>query len=258
MISICLGIPTYGSQKAAWWQPLITEAANLYKYGIQIDQAIGRGGMMTDVARNHIADEFLKTNSEWLFWIDDDNPITAGTIHRLLESHKTIVTGVYVKRDKKAEPLLYLKLPNNTYQVLTDYRRGEILPIDAAGMGCCLVHRSVFEDIQNNYRVLGRRSGGIMTVNKDSIKGDIFKDASDDTDGQVIDGVYHERLFIIDRETKFPFFMLEYGRTEDYGFYEKAAAMGHKLWADTSVEAGHIGDRVYTPADHREEKQRGR
>lgn len=232
-------------------------AANLHNEGVEIEKIIGVGGMMTDVARNHIVDDFLKTKSEYLFWLDDDNPMVKGAVSRMIATRKTLITGVYVKRNKDAEPLLYTRLPNGDYSVITEYTRGEIIPVDSAGMGHCLCHRSVFEDIQKNFRVLKRIDGGIITVHKDNIVGDIFKDARDDNDGKVIGGVLQDRIYIDENEPVFPFFMLAYGRSEDYGFYEKSAASGHFLWADTSIEVGHLGTKKYTPADWRKAKERG-
>jgi hypothetical protein len=207
--------------------------------------------MMTDMARNEVVNRFLATEAEWLQWIDADNTVSVGMIRRLLDTKKSLVTGVYVKRDEKnPEPILYLSGNDGMYQNLTTWRRGEILPIDAAGLGGCLVHRSVFDDVKKNYRILERVNGGIVVVHKDDIDGDIF-DESKNTDGKVIEGSYHDRLQIPKHKHTFPYFMIEYARTEDYGFFERARRVGHSLWADTSVELGHVGKHIHKPEDWR-------
>lgn len=256
MDRVCFGIPYYGTQTAEWWNPLVSEAARLYADGIELEHVISIGGMMTDSARNHIVKEFLETKADWLQWIDADNTPPLGMVRRLLNTGKTVVTGVYVKRGANPEPLLFHRTPTGMYQVMEHWRVGEILPIDAAGLGGTLVHRSVFEAIERDYRALEKVNGGLTIVHKDDIWGDVF-DSTAETDGKVVEGVYHERLRQPMHKHVFPYFMTEYCRTEDYGFFERCARVGHPLWVDTSVELGHVGTHVNKPKDWRE-KQKGK
>jgi hypothetical protein len=253
MEKVCIGVPYYGMQTPEWWNPLVAEAARLSKDGIELIAPIAIGSMATDKNRNAIVENFEKLDADWLMWVDADNPPPSGIIKRLLSTHKSLVTGVYVKRGDNPEPIMYYKTPDGMYQPIEEWTVGEIMPIDSAGLGGCLCHRSVFEDIKKNYRVLERTNGGIVTVHKDTIVGDIF-DTSLETDGKVVDGVLQERLRIPKYKHAFPYFMLQYGRTEDYDFFEKAASVGHQLWADTSVEIGHVGVHISRPADWRKKK----
>ncbi len=251
MIKVAFGIPAYGAQGKNWWGPLVESVSVLHAQGIELVNIPPFESMMVDISRNHIVDTFLKSDAEWLKWIDADNVETMGSLRRLLDTQKTLVTGVYVKRKmEKPEPLVYLRTESGRYNILENFTPGEILPIDAAGMGACLVHRSVFEDIRKNYRMLDLASGGIRVFHKDDIQGDIFDHTSDDNDGKVIDGVHHQRVRMSSVEV-FAYFILGDGRTEDYGFFECAKRSGHQLWADTSVEAGHIGEYIHKPKDWR-------
>jgi hypothetical protein len=253
MDRVSLGIPAYGRQSKDWWGPLVRQAADLHKQGIELVDIHVTGSMMTDQARNHIVDDFLNTDAEWLRWLDADNVDKLGSIRRLLDTRKTLVSGIYTKRNDSGEPIAYFATEEG-YQHLGDYNPGEIIPIEAAGMGGCLVHRSVFEDILASYRMFNLIGGGVVTVHKDDIQGDVFNDALAESDGKAVDGVLHLRLRQMKMRRPFAFFMLGFGRTEDYGFFEMAARVGHKLWLDTGVEIGHIGERTYTPADARERK----
>jgi hypothetical protein len=252
MDRVSLGIPVYGSQTKDWWGPLVKQTGELYKQNIELAEVFVSSSMMTDVNRNHIVDDFLKTDVEWLRWLDADNVDKIGALRRLLDTRKTLVTGLYTKRNEKGGAVAYFKTPDGMYSEVSGHTPGEIFPIDAAGMGACLVHRSVFEDIQKNYFMFDMAGGGILTVHKDDIEGDVFDDALADYDNKLIEGTYHLRLRQPRKKKPFPFFMIGFGRTEDYGFFEMAARSGHKLWLDTGVEVGHIGDKVYTPADVRE------
>jgi hypothetical protein len=250
MIRVAYGIPAYGRQSKDWWGPLVKQAAELHKDGIELVDLHVTASMMTDQARNHIVDDFLKSDAEWLRWLDADNTDKVGHVRRLLDTQKTLVSGIYTKRNETGDPIAYFATEEG-YQHIGSYTPGEIIPIEAAGMGGCLVHRSVFEDIQANYRMFNLIGGGVVTIHKDDILGDVFDGDAADTDGKVVAGALHLRL----RQTKikrpFAFFMLQFGRTEDYGFFEMAARSGHKLWLDTSVELGHIGEKTYTPAEVR-------
>jgi hypothetical protein len=250
MDRVSLGIPAYGRQSKDWWGPLVRQAAELYKQQIELVNVHVTGSMMTDQARNHIVADFLKTDAEWLRFLDADNVDKMGSIRRLLDTRKTLVTGIYTKRNESGEPIAYFATEEG-YQHVGQYNPGEIIPIEAAGMGGLLVHRSVFGDIQANYRMFNLIGGGVVTVHKDDIQGDVFDDDLSETDGKVVDGVLHQRLRQMKLTRPFAFFMLQFGRTEDYGFFEMAARSGHKLWLDTGVEIGHIGEHTYKPADVR-------
>lgn len=252
MDRVSFGIPAYGKQSKDWWGPLVRQAAELYKQNIELVDLHIVSSMMTDVARNHIVEDFLKTDAEWLRWLDADNVDKLGSVRRLLDTQKTLVTGIYTKRNESGDMVAYFATGEGEYEPVNGYTPGEIFPIDSAGMGGCLVHRSVFEDIQRNYFMLDMSIGGVITVHKDDMQGDVFDDAITDYDNQLIGGLYHLRLRQPRKKKPFPFFMLGFGRTEDYGFFEMAARSGHKLWLDTGVEVGHIGEKVYTPADARE------
>jgi hypothetical protein len=255
MDRVSYGIPAYGMQSPNWWAPFVAQAAGLFRYDIELVRVHVAMGMMTDLSRNTIVDQFLKSDVEWLRWLDADNVDKAGSLRRLLDCRKTLVTGLYTKRDESLEPHAYFRT-EDSYERIADYTPGEIIPIEAAGMGGCLVHRSVFEDILKNYRVFNMLGGGVFTIHKDDIHGDVFDESVDELDGKLVDGVLHLRA----RQTKikrpFPFFILADGRTEDYGFFEMAARSGHKLWLDSGVEISHLGEKSYSPAQAREKEIR--
>jgi len=252
MDKVAVGVPVYADQSSQWWGPLVMQAANFHYQNIELVDVIPLRGMMVDVQRNYIVDDFLSTDAEWLRWLDADNVDKIGSIRRQLDTQKTLVTGLYMKRNDKGEPLAYFSTHDGEYTPAGNFHPGEIIPIDAAGMGGCLVHRSVFEDIKKNFRMFDMARGGIITVHKDDIQGDVFDDAMDVTDERVVDGTYRLRLRQPKKKKPFAFFVLGFGRTEDYGFFEMAKRAGHQLWLDTGVEIGHIGEHNFTPEEVRQ------
>lgn len=250
MDKVFIGIPCFGTQPRSFWQPLARECGNLYKHNIELIDLYVAESMMTDTNRNYIVHQFLKSSADWLKWLDADNVDHLYSIRRLLDTQKTLVSGIYTMRQEKAEPVAYIKNNEGEYQPLDGFRPGEIIPIDAAGMGGVLCHRSVFEDIAKTYRMLDQvPAGGVTLVHKDDIIGDIFDGATDETDWKVVDGVQRRRLRIPQKEKPFCYFLMKDVRTEDLGFFECAARSGHQAWIDTGTPIGHIGSKTYNIGD---------
>lgn len=260
MDKLCIGIPTYGTQPPEWSIPLMRHIYELKRQNIELisPYIIDASSMAADYNRNDIVARFLNTDAEWLMWVDADNTPPMGSFRRLLDTGKKLVTGIYVGRNEEARPIAYLQRADGSYENLSGWTRGEIIPIDSAGMGALLSHRSVYEDIRKEYRAMFRSSGGITAIHKDDISGDVFDNVTNENDGKVIDGVLHERLYMHRGKINFPFFGLEFGRTEDYWFYERAKRAGHELWLDTSVEVGHIMVAQNKPEHFRARKKAGK
>lgn len=260
MEKVIFGIAAYGTQPAGWWSKLLTTATTLEKYDIQYLGTLIGASMSADNNRNQIVQSFLKTDAEWLYWIDTDNPPPLGAIRRLLDTGKKLVTGLYFLKDAPYTPVMYLKNDQNLYNPCMNWNRGEILPIDSAGMGALLSHRSVFEDIQAQCTVVQRWDGGQFAIHKNDIVGSLPERVNAGKRPKIINGRYSETVCKPQLTVKpFPWFALEYGRTEDHYFFELAARCGHELWVDTSIEVPHMGGREVTGEHYRtwkEEHQR--
>jgi hypothetical protein len=213
--------------------------------------------MTADHSRNLIAGEFLKSKSEWLFWIDSDTQVPVGAVERLLAHGRPMVSGLYYGKNPPNPPIAYF-VHNSAFTPIDHemkWEKGAIIKVDAAGMGCCLIHRSVFEDIQSNYEVFQIPGGGIVPVHKNDILGDVETTdgpQSHEHDGKVYKGQLRTRLIKPTlANMRFPFFMIDHLRTEDMHFFELANRVGHSLYLDTSVECGHLRTVPFTGADYR-------
>ncbi len=251
MERIAIGVPAYGGQSPAWWRPLVIESYKLREYGIELVDVLTETTMATDANRNSIASSFLdNTDADWLWWIDADNPVVLGGIKRLLETGRKLVTGLYVYKGDEPYPVAYNRTEDGRYESLRPWSRGEIIPVDGAGLGTLLSHRDVYEEIRKQYIPMQRADGGIIAVHQDDIQGDYFNSMVSENDGKVIDGVMHQRVFEPTVDAKVPFFALEMGRTEDIGFFEKAKRVGFDLWVDTSVEVAHLTQTKKKPQEY--------
>jgi hypothetical protein len=247
---ICIGIPAYGSQFPNWWTTVMASILSLSSQQIQVDRILSATSMATDTNRNFIVKNFLECKADWLMWIDTDNNLPIRGIRRLLDNQKTLVTGLYFKKDfEKPTPVAYVKAPSGGYTDIPLFNLGEIVPIDCAGMGMCLTHRSVYEDIEKNCEVMSFYGGGLTPILKSDIQGSL-PDKFTSTRHRVKNG---ELSYAVRKEKVdiFPYFVQEHTRTEDMIFYELAKAAGHPAWLDTGVVSDHLGVVAFNGKDWR-------
>ena len=251
---VSIGIPFYGGVPAEWWTQMMQFSAAISKT-VELRDIITCGTMTADHSRNLIAGDFLKSDSEWLFWIDSDTQVPVGALERMIAHGKTLVSGLYYGKNDPHPPIAYYKF-NGAYQPIdkaTKWEKGEIIPVDSAGMGCMLTHRSVFEDIRDSFRVFQIPGGGIVTTHKDDVYLDDKVADTDVYDGKIVNGQLRIRLTeptLVN--LRFPFFMIDHLRTEDIHFFELAERVGHRLYLDTSVECGHLRNVAFTGKDYRD------
>jgi len=125
--------------------------------------------MLIDDARNLLAETFLKGSSEWIFWMDSDMTFPEDTLVKLFkvaeEKNAKMVTGIYYQRKGMNYPVLWsrgeeleesgtktgLNSPRaatNKYVgtfIFPDLNKKQPFKAHAAGFGCVLIHRSIFE-----------------------------------------------------------------------------------------------------------------
>lgn len=244
---VVIGVPSWGRQSPDFWQPAMVTAGNLHKFGIELVDVLSARSMSTDNNRNAIVEGFRQSKADWLAWWDADNAQHLSWIHRLLEGQRELSGGIYFRRSLgEPTPVAYLRGKDGRYSPISGYTRGEILPVDAAGMNCVLTHRSVYEAIEKQYEQYITSWGARVLIHEDDIQGHILDNDRDVTDDQVIDGQWRVRLRPMphrkDGEDTFPFFRQEYNRTEDFPFWEAAQRSGFQMWLDTSIECKHYAD----------------
>jgi len=172
-----------------------------------------------DKARNNIALEALKNGVDYVFFVDDDNPIPPDTLEKFIEDDKDIViapilgrnpdkNGVhplcaFYKREVKADGKKI-----NLYENIEKFKEDDYLHrIDAAGTGCMLVKRKVLEKLFAKYGEYIFEFGDIKFKKKVVVKGKEY-----------------------DRRTM----------SEDCEFSERAVKEGFEIWLDDRVRPFHI------------------
>jgi hypothetical protein len=254
-----IGVACSGGQVSTWWNKIMSMLlyTDRSELGIQIGRihAISsalpdhnknnmitkKRNQLTDMNRNEISGGFLDGNADWLMQIDDDTVPPQDAIIRLLKSQREFISGLYFNTHPPFNPIAYYRHKNGLYNPVYDYPKGLLAQVDSVGMGCSLIHRSVFTKIRDAHDVYIRPDGSYFAFPKDRVKGKKLTGIADKKavirDSELIIPV---RLVDEDDTRVFPFYMMEYGRTEDHWFCELAANVGIKPWLDATVECLHI------------------
>jgi hypothetical protein len=258
---VAIGIPAYGPQPPSFWLPYSESVATLHKDGIDFVGTYWKGTSEVAINRNVIVHDWYRDNkSEWLWWIDADNPPPIGGLKRLLALDKPMVSGVYYSTQKGSivNPIAYERdHKTGLYYALNPetWEYGELRQVDAVGMGCFLTHREVYSGIKEMYEVYQRVYGGVLCVLKDKVRGEVpDKVVKHPYVGQIKDGIYYEPVVRnMLEDNAFPFFLSQHDRTEDMHFCELARHIGYEIWLDTSVEVPHCKERIITGEDCRDQ-----
>ena len=109
--------------------------------------------------RNQLAANFLThpSHADWLLMLDADQQLTLEGFDKLVaaahDTERPIVAGLYFgawggEFYPTPVPLIFTALAGTSRFVpIWKYPRDTVIPVDSAGTGCLLVHRSVFERI---------------------------------------------------------------------------------------------------------------
>src|ERR1044072_9050539 len=164
---ISIGLPFYGDFSGVWTTQMLQFVGAASKE-YEIRDIIASGVMTADHNRNVIVNEFLKSDAEWLFWVDSDTLVPVGALVRMLTHRRTLVSGLYYGKNPPHPPIAYTVF-NGAFPPIdrvVKWEKAEIINVDACDMGRMLTQRSVVEDILANYEVFMIPGGGVDPVHK--------------------------------------------------------------------------------------------
>lgn len=180
-------------------------------------------------ARNELVRRALEAECTHLFFMDDDMLMPPGSLHKLVQRNKDIVSGLCHLRTPPHFPSAFISPPESDGKVfyIKDWwsqNPGELIEVDAVGSACVLIKTDVFEKIQET-----DYPGEVETCPhcKETFDGEPLKRSGQDL-------------------------WYSYGRArpgentvgEDLFFCKFAQDAGYKIYVDTTVRFGHIGSPV--------------
>lgn len=125
-------------------------------------------GNQIALQRNRIAQVLLATDYEYILYVDADCVPPFGALERLLAHDLPIVSGAVVER---AVPFDLCAIesfePYRRYSLETLAERSEPFPVVAAGTGCLLVRRRVFEVLSPPWFRCGQLSPEVLAEDTD-------------------------------------------------------------------------------------------
>lgn len=231
--NLCLLFPIYKSVDPATFMTVLGfwDKATMYA-------ELSPGDAMIARSRNRLAKRFLEGTAEWSLWLDDDLVFPCGSAGlyrylvgavdpfqkkqqqghwanaiddkflnysaptRLMSHGKTLVAGTYYDRfGKNTITAVYSTGPQN--RIPSD----SLHPVDFAGTGLMLVHRSVYEDIAKKFPEISHEKG--------------------------------ESQFFAPIQGK------ERMWGEDQSFCWRAKEAGHPTYLDLGCVAGHVGTMCF-------------
>lgn len=118
--------------------------------------------------RNVLTKLFLKTDCEWIFFVDTDTIPPTNALD--MTKHKLdICSGYYYQwADKRLTPLLFKRVKDKYNVALgRPTKIKNVVEVDATGAGCLLINRRVFEDIEKPYFLTPYSKEGIALSTED-------------------------------------------------------------------------------------------
>lgn len=225
-------------------------------------------------SRNTCADLFLQSDLEWMFTVDDDMLLPYGnanwyraysgwnwypdpfasfnTLDRLMSHGKTVVGALYFGRHRHGPPVYAEGSIASEALYARSGPHDTIKPTNWVGTGAMLIHRSVFEDIEKKFPVLGRgadrKGGNWFTSSEHNLLDGVSQvhkmlSADGPMDGARALKAYEMIEGLIKSTQK----NSSLGMGEDVVFCRRAREAGHQVFVDMGLIAGHVGHCVYGP-----------
>lgn len=114
---------------------------------------------MVNVARNAYLDIAYQENFDYLFWLDDDNPVQTDAILKLMNAGKDIV-GVCIPQRRKdqfgAHSLNMFTIKSRVGNII-EYEKFKTIPqdtlieVDALATSCMLLNRHAIEKMYERF-----------------------------------------------------------------------------------------------------------
>lgn len=148
-IKLAICVPYYGTVTARWanhFEKFLIDCMRKYNVSLHKDE-----GQPVDNVRNRLIQEALKSNPDYIFFMDSDNEVPQNCIKDLIASmqykNADLVTALYFQKSAPYYPTIK-KYRSDMFFTIENPDIGHLIEIDATGMGCCLIKPEVFRKLE--------------------------------------------------------------------------------------------------------------
>ena len=206
-LSVMIGMPTHRDLHPRTVKCLLETIRSCDKMGIPIEWGLTLSGVVTH-ARDDVADKFLNSSCNRLFWIDSDMTWTFEQFMRMLALSQKYPVLCAAYPAKIERTTFFIKY--DEYVGLEIDSLG-LAKIQGAGLGFTVVQRKVIEELAARAEQITDEMSGRTTAS-------IFR--LDSSEGK--------------------------RRTEDMAFFADIRDLRYDVLLDTTIQLGHIGTKEYT------------
>lgn len=116
-------------------------------------------------ARRDLTISAIKSNADWILWLDSDVVFDGDILLRLLEDAEQLnaeyVSGLYFKRMFPIKPMIAKSLywrevdgvAETGNEIYYDYPRDDVFEIAASGFGCVLVKMDTIQELTEHFKM---------------------------------------------------------------------------------------------------------
>ena len=145
--SVMIAVPAMEMVNAEFAQHLAMAAANMVAHGIKINCAFNIGSVIT-IARRNLVDIFMKTDFDYIWWVDSDMKFPIDAPIRLLQRNKPIVGANYRRRRFPNPNFTGMKGKAGAFEeFVTNDLSPDMELIDVLPHGMVMVKREVYERV---------------------------------------------------------------------------------------------------------------
>jgi ubiquinone/menaquinone biosynthesis C-methylase UbiE/glycosyltransferase involved in cell wall biosynthesis len=139
-VGLGIGIITRGWTSIKWMMHM-EHLRKSFSIGMFWKYLIVEGRGWAD-ARNEVIKKAKAHNFEWVMFIDDDVFIPDDCMNALMSTGKKIICGMYWTKTDPARPVIFKRMGEGPWD---NFPIDKEVEIAGSGLGCCLIHMSVFE-----------------------------------------------------------------------------------------------------------------
>lgn len=218
MTSVLFATPSLGHHVSLEYLKSHTETiAACLQAGVAMNWITRGGDQFIAKVRSKLVEEFLATDAENLFFLDDDIGWPADKVVEFLHRPEPVIAGIYPKKQDQPDWPVALAAEGGALQERDGLVRATMIP-----MGFTKIHRSVLE-------ALGAQ---IDTMPEGAPVR--FRDTESDGVERSYRGFFNSGIGPDG---------LWWG--EDHAFCQNVMGLGCEIWADVDIEFSHRGQKLW-------------